>query len=963
MRRSFLGSLIASIFTGLLLLVSPGTGYGQQTQFTVNIPQRPGAGNLPISLVTIQLTVPGATSATSTLEVTRTGFPSESRTGVNALTPGGFFQPLEPLEPTKRDAVLFQVNAANNRVTIQIHPYETLRADPGDLTQTQLCVVNTSPVPPNPDVWTFTYHGPVNATGYRFTSYTELSEVQCSCDKRRLGDMNNGAQITMQAGVSLLGRLPIDLILVLDKSGSMSEAIPSTADTKMPALKWAVSQLIDFWRSENGSDKDRLAIVLFDTLVTVQGTGFVTRDTPSGWEALRDAVNSPTLTPGGDTAMGDGISKAIEIYKASAAADKNRDAFIILLTDGMQNEGNLIKLGSEVMPPPVPALVPNAMAFFETGIVPGTTPGYKTLFQECIPVQTVGVGAPGGSFTALLNQISDETGGGHHINLGSGMDIAMKNSMIDSLKGNTLSNIVELDTSLNAGASASTPAPFEISSSVKRAILILGWRNPAAGLELQINPPGGGAPVTPAERHDDPLGFYTVQSVDLPANGPPGQWSATVKRAAGNTVATPYHLSVVAVEGRLSFQMSFGKTDYGTGEAIILSASMGDNGTPITGLGNALTVRVDRPQTALGTFLRQAVVPTSVLTTNPPGHSADAFPNPYARKLFSLMQDPGFLARLEPKQDPRTFTLFDDGNPVNGDAIAGDGIYSIKFSDTQTPGLYRFRLAMNFDRSTTGKINRVEERETEVRVKVADPNETEIAATKALTPGEYRLDITPADVFKNFMGPGYADRIKVTLAGGGTLAGPPVDERENGTYTLRVVGIPAGANPTATVVINGKTVKSTTLSQFTKPNKKFAVFASMGGNFPHGNFNNLFDPGVSVQAGLEYRFNFRVSAEGAFGYDRFNLSSSNFHLGLYRGSANLKVYPVIGVFQLGVFGGGGVYHFNPGDTRFGLNIGFVPEYRINTNLSIEAPYSFHNVFTPGGNVRFSTLQGGVRIRF
>ena len=122
---------------------------------------------------------------------------------------------------------------------------------------------------------------------------------------------------------------------------------------------------------------------------------------------------------------------------------------------------------------------------------------------------------------------------------------------------------------------------------------------------------------------------------------------------------------------------------------------------------------------------------------------------------------------------------------------------------------------------------------------------------------------------------------------------------------------------------------------------------------------------MSAQFGFEYLFTNRASVEGSLGYDRFNSAFvSGNHLNLVRGSGNLKYYPVIGTFQFGVFGGGGVYHFDSGGgTHGGLNIGAVAEYRLNTSVSIETNYNFHNVFTSGSSTRFSTVQGGVRFRF
>jgi hypothetical protein len=913
--------------------------------------------------VKIWLTVTNP-SNTDTLAVTHS---SGSRT----LNPGVFSQ-LVPNSPGVRNRVRFRVFPAENRVEILLFPEGNV-LDVGGVPK--YCQLSASP---SFDSWQFSYTNANgnSATSYRFNSFTAAaaSGRGCDCNNRRIGDAANPSVITFSAPAAIpVGqRFPVDLVLVLDRSGSMSGTIPGSADIKMDALHWAAGQLIDVWRMEGGPPEDRLAVIWFETTTEIENppNGFVTRSAASPsttWEDLRTIVEGKTTAD--STAMGDGITQAFNIHSTIPEAQRN-DLFIILLTDGIQNEGKLILPGNSAeavavnTAAGVPALTEDALAFFDQT---PPTDQYVYLAGKCTPVQAVGIGSPDGSptdFASLLDDIAAETGGKVDINFGSTMDVALRNAIIDSLKGNTITTVAEVDSTLAAASPSAAPTEFELSSAVSRALLVLGWRSPPSGLELLITRPDNTSFTVPVnQRRDNPL--YTVQAIDLPANGPPGRWSATVRRTGGNTAATPYHFSVVAIEDRLAFNVDFTNFDYGTGEPIILRAAVADRGVPIAGLGNSIQVRVKRPQSGLGNLLRNANVPQSVLTTDPPGQPADIFRNsPYSRKVFSLMQSASFLDLASAKQDSRIFTLFDDGNSNNGDAVAGDGIYSMKFSgdDTRIPGMYNFDLAMDFNRPLLGRIVRAEKREIEVSVKVADPVETEFAATKTGA-GQYRIDVTPADRFGNFMGPGQARRIQVTLSGGGSIAGPPVDERENGTYTFNVVGVPSGADPTATLIVNGTNVRSATLSQLSTPNKRFAIFGGLGSNFPHGDFNTFFNSGVSTQFGFEYRFTNRFSAEGTFGYDRFSTAFGPFHLNLYRLSADAKFYPVIGAFQLGVFGGGGVYHFDPSSTHGGLNIGAVGEYRINTSWSIESTYNFHNVFTSGSNTRFSTLQGGVRFRF
>src|SRR5207237_1392068 len=152
-----------------------------------------------------------------------------------------------------------------------------------------------------------------------------------------------------------------------------------------------------------------------------------------------------------------------------------------------------------------------------------------------------------------------------------------------------------------------------------------------------------------------------------------------------------------------------------------------------------------------------------------------------------------------PKPAPTLFNLLDNGNPANGDTVAGDGIYSGRFTTTRVPGLYRFKVTMNLTSPTSQQISRIEQRNTEVNVLVIDPQQSEVSSTQDLiTPTKFRLDIVPADRFGNFLGPGYADQIKITLVGSGTV-GPVVDERQNGTYTAQLTGVPDPATTRAKV--------------------------------------------------------------------------------------------------------------------------------------------------------------------
>jgi hypothetical protein len=724
----------------------------------------------------------------------------------------------------------------------------------------------------------------------------------------------------------------------------------STGQVKMDVLHSAVHQFVNAWKLDLplGSADDRLGVVVFESAgaattraLTLGGSFFVPRAT---WDSIPTAVD--LITPGGDTALGDGINEAIRQWNL----DPKNDLNLVVMTNGIQNDGNQIV--PDVM---IPSLWDLA------GPVPGSTP--EPLINRKIPIQTIGVGAPDSVQSGLLDGIAMQTGGTAQLKTVTTLDTGFLATLVSILKGNTLSIVSQEENTLGAGVSASAPTAVDLNVSIKRAIVVLGWFGAAnaGALGLQIFPPSGTTPIIPAAKEDG--AFSTVQAIDLPANGPAGEWTLKVIRSGPSTAPVFYHLTVLAADGRFTYRMDFAKAQPATGDPLILRMELGENGTPLTSLGGAIQVRIERPQTALGTALRNLQVASTVLTTNPAGFTPDSFPNPYERKLFNFLSNPLLGDLIRPTLDPNTFTMFDDGRPEHGDDKAGDGVYSMRYDKTSTPGIYKFRVTLDSNTVSLGKLHRYEERETLVAVRVADPKQSETAVSKEPAPGAYRLDIVPADRFGNFLGPGYADFIKVTLTGGGTVNPTVTDERENGTYTLHITGVPTGANPTVSVKVIGIEIAGGTLTTLSKPNKKFAFFGGVGLNFPHGVFNTFYNSGLSTQLGFEYRFTNRVSAEGTFGYDRFKFAFGGGHQSLVRASGNLKVYPVIGTYQLGFFGGGGIYHFTSGTTRGGVNIGVVNEFRITTSLSLEGTYNFHNVFTAGASTRFSTLQGGFRFRF
>lgn len=160
-----------------------------------------------------------------------------------------------------------------------------------------------------------------------------------------------------------------------------------------------------------------------------------------------------------------------------------------------------------------------------------------------------------------------------------------------------------------------------------------------------------------------------------------------------------------------------------------------------------------------------------------------------------------------------------------------------------------------------------------------------------------------------------------------------------------------------------ETSSSDASAQPASDRSNFAVFANAGVSVPHGDFSIFFDPGFTLNTGLEYMITSQFSVEGTLGYHGFRRFFGG-HTSLYQVSGNGKFYLVDESSRLRPFvnGGVGLYVTDSATTHFGGNIGGGVLYELTPRFGIQGAYNFHAV-SAGFGLRFSTAQGGVRWRF
>ncbi|MCK4826670.1 VWA domain-containing protein, partial [bacterium] len=566
-----------------------------------------------------------------------------------------------------------------------------------------------------------------------------------------------------------------DIVFLLDGSGSMLDENKWSAAVDATVLFY---QLMKELRHE--SFKDRYASVVFkwDNIAGVDITKTVPAGTGlQGLDVLLTKAQLDAETPVRQnfTPIGEGLLKAIEQFDMNSEDSFYSNKTILLLSDGKQNRG------VDPLYVPIPErIVVHAVGLGEDSIEPDT-----------------------------ISDIAGATGGDFRI---SPSPREIEDFFVQIL----------CNTSWKLQNVTVTGTTATIDQDI--AVFVVVWDDPAMSIGFELDPPGGGANITPATLdaypgmdvtyHAPAAGethaFYTLKNIsdDLLA-----EWQFINITDGAAPVAIDDVLLKVVEDPRTIADFAIEPGDYYIGQPIILTATITEDGNPKIGLTDVSSELIRSPAIHVGDAMADNTPPPDY--PKEPASATDRTLR--AHYLLGVMRTLG-LSTLT-SLDSSTIMLRDNGQ--GADRIANDGEYTGSFVNTEKEGSYTFKFRARGKNASGINFDRTETISEYVKFAVI-PEESVIEMVASIEADDFvktTLKVTPCGIGGVKMGPFYGDTIQL-YSDVRQISTDYVDNRD-GTYTL-TISHPKNTKPKITVSVGDVLIAE----QFQVQKKKDVFFST-----------------------------------------------------------------------------------------------------------------------------------------
>jgi von Willebrand factor type A domain/Trypsin-like peptidase domain len=542
----------------------------------------------------------------------------------------------------------------------------------------------------------------------------------------------------------------VDVVLVFDRSGSMTLPGFGTSETKLDQAKRAAELFVSLLRTDK---THRVGLVTFSTIASPDfPLAAVNAGTKASLIGPPDPGLIDSIGAGGNTTIGGGLQTASTFFPPPGPAANSRS--VLLLTDGLQNTNPTIETGEGALG----SAVLNVIGFGTEASLDG--PRLTRLAREHRGIYwRAEEGLSLKKYFALAF--------GNIFNFGTSLDPQF---------------------SLGAGVMAAPPIDVRVCGETMLTA-ILGWDNLGATLLVQLLSPGGSTitAASPGVIADSGSSWAHLRFALPFAGEQDGIWQVQVIRPGGGgefpppTPATNFFVSTLVEGGPVLVPQVQGLV------------YTGDIVNPLVGLspphGHHLhaTVMVDieSPNQGVGNILTATgLAGTGIID----GDAIDQ----RTKKLIDLENaSPGPLITTSKSTVP----LFDDGAHDDG-AMEEDGVFGNPLNNlARMEGTYTFHAVATYGHDC------IAQREVTWSIYVAvgvDPATTIVVPVSetVLPDGRVRvcLKFVPRDRYGNYLGPGRKDLLQVTGASGSTADGLLTDNGD-GSYVQCVIWDPDSGQP------------------------------------------------------------------------------------------------------------------------------------------------------------------------